>query len=151
MEVQRGGRRGNTGPGNGMAERWKWARPLATAAWWLGQRELEEEEECRKKQVPGRVQGWSGLAGHIQDVGCDRVKGPRDGFEQRGGKGGWLNGVTLRGPWCLREMRVGSLGKRWHSQDGESGQKFLGGIQWVGQQVTVTKQVLYARPHFPLC
>ena len=73
MEVQRGGRRGSTGPGNGKGKRWKWARPLATAAWWLGQRELDEEEECRRKQGPGRVQGWSGLTGHIQDVGCERL------------------------------------------------------------------------------
>lgn len=70
-----------------------------------------------------QVQGWSGLAGHTQNIGCERVNGTRDGFEQRGGKGGWPNSVTLRGLWCLREMGLGNQ-KRWHSQDGESGQKF---------------------------
>lgn len=106
------------------ALRWKWARPLAAAAWWPGQRELDEEEERGRRQGPGRVQGWLGLAGHTQDVSCERVKGPRDGFEQRGSKGGLPNGVTLRGLWCLREMGLGNQGKRWHSQDGESDQKF---------------------------
>ena len=58
------------------------------------------------------------------DIGCERVNGTRAGFEQRGGKGGWPDGGTLRGLWCLREMGLGNQEKRWHSQDGESGQKF---------------------------
>ena len=55
--------------------------------------------------------------------------------------------MTLTGLWCLREMGLGNLGKRWHSQDGESGQSSgrnsVGGSTSHGQQ-QLSKLLLFS-------